>query len=78
MLYIIGLWSITLLKRHLLGEVDSRLCHLFRSSAALFSWSYLAPVLFVRSVIQVTVTVLGRPRDLLPSIFPSSTLFSVI
>ena len=42
----------------------------FQSSAVLFSLEYLASVLFARSVIQV---VIGRPRDLLPSIFPSIT-----
>ena len=42
-------------------------CHLFLSSAALFSW-YFSPLVVVVSVVQVY---LGRPRDLLHSIFPS-------
>ena len=41
---------------------------MFMSSAALFSWKYFVPVVLVMSVVQVF---LGRPRDLLPSIFPS-------
>ena len=43
-------------------------CHLFRYSTALFSWLYLAPVMFSKSVIRV---VLDQPRDIMPSIFPS-------
>ena len=40
-------------------------CHLFLSSAVLFSWEYFIPFVVVISVVQVF---LGRPRDLLPSI----------
>ena len=43
-------------------------CHLLRSSAALFSWLYLSPLVDVMSVVQVFI---GRPSDILPSIFPS-------
>ena len=41
-------------------------CHLFLSSAAIFSWQFFVPLVVVMSVVQVF---LGRPQDLLPSIF---------
>ena len=39
----------------------------FLSPAALFNWQYFVPLVVVMSVVQVF---LGRPRDILPSIFP--------
>ena len=59
----------------LLTEVSSHRARLnygtmpyFRSPAALFGWQYLAPVMFVSSVVQVVV---GRSRDIQPSFFHS-------
>ena len=63
-----SLTYLTLPKCRLLCEVDYESMPSFSSSADLFSWKYFIPLVVVMSVVQVFR---GRPRDLLPSIFPS-------